>query len=156
MTRALSGHRRTIALRIAVVLLAVMLTSCDRSSTAPLQPTPTPLPPAPPPVPATGPYVLTGLIFELTSTGTVPVADALVEVAICPEQSGHEYAQATTDQAGRYRLTGMCVGTTYLWVGKAGYRVNRKGASQCDGDCVYVSIKQDTTFDVELVPDQSQ
>jgi hypothetical protein len=155
MTRALSGHRLTRALHIAVVLLAVMLTSCDRSSTAPLQPTPTPLPPAPPPVPATGPYVLTGLIFELTSKGPVPVADALVEVSICP-QSIDSFEIITTDHTGMYRVAGMCAGTTYVWAGKLGYRLDRKGAPPCDHDCVFVDIKGDTRFDVELIPDQSQ
>ena len=150
MTRAPSGRRLTRASRIAVVLLALVVTSCDRSSPAPLRPTPTPQPPAPP-VPVTGAHVLTGLIFELTSRGPAPVADAQVDVAICPDQPVQEYAQATTDQAGTYRVAGMCVGTTYLWAGRTGYRINRKGASQCDGDCVYVSITQDTSFDIELV-----
>ena len=149
MTRAHSG-RLPCAIRIGVVLLAAALTSCDRSSTAPL-PTPTPLPPGAPPVPVTGPYVLTGLIFELTAAGPVPVADAQVEVAVCPSQSVDQYAQSTTDQAGTYRAAGMCPGMTYLWVGKTGYRVNRKDVWQCDGDCVHVSIAQDTRFDIELI-----
>jgi hypothetical protein len=150
MSRAHSSGRLPRALRIAVVLLAVTLTSCDRSPTAPLQPTPTPLPPAAPPVPATGPYVLAGLIFELTSAGPVPVAGAHIEVSVCP-QSGHEYVITSSDDAGMYRATGMCSGETYLWAGKQGYLMNRKGAPPCDHDCVVVDIRGDTRFDVEFV-----
>lgn len=147
MTRARPARRSA---RVFLLLLAVALTACDRASPS-SPPAPTPLPPASPPAPLTGPYVLTGLIFELTPAGPVPVADAEVEVAVCPGQSHDNYAHSRTDPAGTYRAAGMCPGTTYLWVGKSGYRVNRKDMAQCDGDCVYVYLTQDTRLDVELI-----
>ena len=129
------------------LLLVVTLAACDRAS--PVQPTPPPLA-GPAASPGTGPYVLSGLIFELTSAGPVPIAGANVEVSVCP-QSGHDYVLTTTDDVGMYRAAGMCSGTTYLWSGKDGYRMNRKNAPPCDHDCVTVDIRGDTRFDVELV-----
>ena len=142
--------RRRLTAAVVALLLVVALAACDRTSTS-LPPAPTPLPPTSPPVPVTGPYVLSGLIFELTPTGAVPIADAEVEVAVCPGQVHDNYTQSRTDDAGTYRAAGLCAGTTYLWVGKPGDRVNRKDAPQCDGDCVYVYLTRDTRFDVELV-----
>ena len=146
MTRAHSARRMA---RVSLLLVGA-LTACDRTSTT-LPGAPTPMPPTSPPVPVTGPYVLTGLIFELTPAGAVPVADAEVEVAICPGQFHDNYTYSKTDDAGTYRAAGMCAGTTSVWVAKPGYRVNRKDAPQCDGDCVYVYLTRDTKFDVELL-----
>jgi hypothetical protein len=139
----------SIALALATQCL-ILTPACDRATAPALAPTPSPLDAGPPPVPPGGPWVLSGRVVELTASGPTPVVDVTVEVAICPP-TAWAYERVTTGSDGMYRVAGMCAGTTYLWAGKQGYRINRKGAPQCDGDCVVVDITRDTRFDVEMV-----
>jgi hypothetical protein len=108
--------RRGLTSAMPALCLALAISACDGDSTGPVSPT------SPPPTPTAGIYVLSGLVSELTPTGPVPVADSVVEVAVCPTPRGgtDAFMTSVTDAAGAYQVSGMCAGTTYLSVTRTG------------------------------------
>jgi hypothetical protein len=160
--------------RIAVLLLVPAgLAGCTGSSsttppTAPSPVSPSPVSPSPtPPVPQPQPgsfyygpgYVLmdaslSGVVFEVTATGHVPIPGVSVYCDACGE-FGH--TAKTTDKDGFYSFSGDIAGgggmwlppsnTAYLIVRKEGYR-DPPGLPPGPRD---VTVKGDTRFDIQLV-----
>jgi hypothetical protein len=147
--------KHTCALAAASTLtLALAVGACSTDRQTPTAPTVTTPPtssllPLPPGVP--GPYTLSGVISEATPNGRSPLSGAEVEVGVCPppNHSPPSYMKTVTDTNGTYSVSGMCTGTTYVWVSKEGFRTNP--TAQCDGDCLFARINGDTRFDIELV-----
>jgi hypothetical protein len=152
--------------QVGVVLLGLAqgLAGCGSSGPSPTPPTapssvsPAPIPPPLPP--PTGSFAygagyvlveasLSGVVFEMTQTGQVPVPDVSVYCDACGEV-GHTWQ--TTDAAGFYKFSGDVArgggmwlspaNTAYLIVKKDGYR---------DPPVLNVTVKGDTSFDIQLV-----
>ena len=96
-------------------------------------------------------YTLSGVAFERTPTGTVPIGDVQVYCDGCGSPYGHTYVN--TDAKGFYSLSYTYSGTNYLLIRKDGYG---DPAGQPAGSVQgYLSrqamVDGDTTFDIELV-----
>ena len=165
-------------LRTGIVLVMLAgLVGCTGSSspTPPTAPSPAPNPPPSPSPPGSWVYApgyvlveasLSGIVFEVTPTGQVPVPGVSVYCDACSEV-GHTWQ--TTDAAGFYKFSGdiahgggiwltsstspCCpANTAYLIVGKEGYADPPGGRP----GPVYqgwrdVTVKGDTRFDIQLV-----
>ena len=84
-----------------------------------------------------GSFTLSGVVTEVTETGTVPVEGVSVYRGVV---SG--WREATTDRNGFYSLLGMVDGSETVATFKQGYaRTEHRN----------VSIKGDTRFDIQLV-----
>jgi len=144
---------------LAAAVTVGLVSGCADTPTSPtaLQPSQpsSPTSPLPPPQTPVGPpvYTLSGVIFETSSAGRLPVSDALVEVGVCaPNRSSApaRIVSTRTDLNGAYRVAEVCSGTAVVWVTKTGYQTSPP--EQCDGDCLLVRIDaKDTQFDVQLV-----
>lgn len=78
---------------------------------------------------------LTGIVYESTAAGRVPLADVHVE-----NSNNHE--STSTDAAGRYRLSQIEDSQATLYVNKPGYLV----VSQRQ-----IAVRGDQTLDIELI-----
>jgi len=140
------------------LVLAVGLAGCQSTSSPSPAPSPVPQPaPVPTPPPAFPPgvlsdYTLSGVVFEVTTTGQTPIVDVWVYCELC---SAETHSWARTDSNGFYTFTGVWTTPnvpTPVWIGKEGYTdppgvplvFNESGWRQ-------VSVTGDTRFDVELV-----
>jgi Carboxypeptidase regulatory-like domain len=83
-----------------------------------------------------GTPTLSGVITEVTPTGLVPLSGAWVDRSV---PGG--WQSATTDENGRYRISGLIDGTAEVAVGKNGYREESR----------QVTLAGDTQFDLQLV-----
>ena len=83
-----------------------------------------------------GSPTLSGVVFEVTPTGQLPVEGAAVFIGI---SSG--YRSATTDRTGSYRIPGLCDFHGPVHVSRDGYQTLDTA----------VSISGDTEFDISLV-----
>jgi hypothetical protein len=149
-----------------VVLLAAGLFGCDRTITGPTsRPAAVSEPPAPPPGNPNPPFhvadvVLSGVVFETTNDGQIPIAG--VDVL------NGEGNSATTDANGFYSFGPVWVcpcaaqpwiqaGTTFVWVTKQGYADPPGTPGSAFGNFVPspgtrdVKIDGNTRFDIELV-----
>jgi hypothetical protein len=108
---------------------------------------------APNPVPSPGPlptYTLTGIVFEVTATGRVPVDGVEVYCDSCGSPTGHTFA--STDAQGSYSFGWAHNGVHPLLVRKAGYDVKDPAGTFPDGTGVRNAIVNgDTRFDIELL-----
>ena len=150
--------------RRLLLVFATTLGGCDsaNSPSAPStiqQPAATvaPRPPAAwPPGPFTADVTLSGVVFEVTPTGPLPIEGAVVYCELCGEET-HSWTR--TDANGFYRFTGVwALGgiPTSVWIGKDGFLdpvglqrptpPNPLGPGWRE-----VPIDGDTRFDVELV-----
>jgi hypothetical protein len=137
--------------------LAILVSACGNMAPPQTFTAPSPSPasstsvPAPAPNPIVFDSTLSGLVYEVTPSGRVPIEGADVEIGVCPPKGGAPlgYEKARTDATGFYAVGDMCNGVTYVWVSKPGYKTNPP--RQCDGDCVYATVAGDTKFDIELV-----
>lgn len=94
-------------------------------------------------------YVLSGVVFEITSAGRVPIEGASVYCDSCGDVFGHTYTY--TDATGLFRLAWTRNGATPLIVGKKGYALaGNPPAGPVEG-WIVVSVNGDTDFDIELV-----
>ena len=94
-------------------------------------------------------YVLSGLVFEVTATGRLPIEGVSVYCDSCGDLFGHTYAY--TDANGLYRFAWTANGATPLIVGKNGYALaGNPPAGPVEG-WIVVSVNGDTRFDIELV-----
>lgn len=89
-------------------------------------------------------FTLSGMVFEATAEGRIPVQGVSVYCDSCGSPEGHTFNN--TDEAGFYSFARALNGATPLYVTKAGYRV--PGAA--DGRVV-ADVSGDTRFDIELV-----
>jgi hypothetical protein len=96
------------------------------------------------PIPQT--YVLSGLVYEVTAAGRVPIDGVVLYCDSCGSPVGHTFV--TTDAEGLYSLSWVWPGVTYLQViGKTGFKY--EGPIQSLG--IPVTINGNTRFDIELV-----
>jgi len=103
-----------LALSLATLVLAG---ACDDLSTLP-----------------SGPYTLSGVVTQMTASGSVPVRGVFVE-----ETTLHR--QAYTDESGRYKLAGLPAGPATIQASLLRF----ESASRS------VTVSGDTTVDVELL-----
>ena len=76
------------------------------------------------PVPMPQTYVLSGLVYEVTAAGRVPIDGVVLYCDGCGSPDGHTFV--TTDAEGLYSLSWVWPGVTYLQViGKTGFKVRR-------------------------------
>jgi hypothetical protein len=165
-----------------LVVLATGLAGCDGASspspTAPTTAQPQPPPPPPPPPPPTGGFdsynvanvTLSGVVYEMTSMGRVPIEGVLVR-----SDYFHMFPtpDVVTDSRGffSFRPVWVCpcslalwvdAGITAIWVDKDGYEVQAGQPASVFGRRLDpdvrpdlrlrdVTINGDTRFDVELV-----
>ena len=144
---------------IAAAVIAGSMSGCADTPSSPTawQPSQTSSPTAPQPTPQTpvGPpvYALSGIIFETSPAGRLPVSDVLVEVGVCAANRHSAPARLVstrTDLNGAYHASEVCSGTAVVWVTKTGYQT--RPPEPCDGDCLLVAIDaKDTQFDIQLV-----
>ena len=79
-------------------------------------------------------YDLTGVVFEVTPTGMMPIQNVQVE-----EYNRHQ--TGTTDANGFYRISGVSVGRVGVGFEKEGYQSSRS----------IVNVSGDTRFDIEAI-----
>ena len=150
---------------IVLLILALGIGACDGGrTTTPLAPAPPPppSPPPPPPPPAAFSVVdvtVSGVVFEVTATGRVPIEGVNV--------ANGEGSFAVTDAKGSFSFSPVWVcpcaaqpwvppGTTFLWIWKAGYDdppgqpVSVFGAV-VGANARDVTINGDTTVEIQLV-----
>ena len=145
--------------RLLILALTAGWAGCDGgTSSVPTAPSVTSSPP--PPLPAPGAPVLrdvtlSGVVYEETPTGRVPIEGVDVYCEPCGAET---HSWASTDSNGFYSFTGVWVESlpTRLWIGKDGYAdpaglprptpPNPAGPGWRE-----VRIDGDTRFDVQLV-----
>jgi hypothetical protein len=143
------------------LVLAAGMAGCDSYSLpTPIVPSTVSSPPTPSMPPDLAHFmadaVLSGVVYELTPGGRVPVEGAGVYCEMCGEAT-HSWAE--TDASGFYSFTGVWDNHDFpmrIWIGKAGYAdpaglpqptpPNPAGAGWRE-----VMVKGDTQLDIELV-----
>lgn len=145
---------RQLSIPVQALSLVVLLAGCDSDRTrTPLSPTPTPVAPAPP-APAIQGGTLSGVVFELTAAGRVPIAGVDVYCDACGPQ-GHTGAMTGSD--GEYVLPGAQPGANLLLVARQGYALARADWTNPNPTPLgwlggmYAPVNGDTRFDIELV-----
>jgi hypothetical protein len=134
-------HPFTIA---SLVVLAAACSGCSSTPNNPVAPSSA----TPASLAERGTYKLSGVVFESAPEGRSPLAGARVEVAMCPTRSIDALTSTVTSSSGYFEISQMCLGVTYVWIEKEGYRT--RPPTQCDGDCLLAWINGDTHLDVEL------
>lgn len=86
-----------------------------------------------PPTTPSGPYTLSGVVTQMTSSGKVPVRGVFVEET-------HAHRQAFTDDNGRYRLVALPAGDTTIQTSMLRFESATRS----------VTISGDTVVDIEL------
>ena len=155
----------TLVLR-GVLVLALGLGGCGGSDSPATPSTPSPLPPAPIPnssFPAgtLRGVSLSGVVYELTSTGRRPIARAVVYCELCGEET-HQFA--TADGNGFYHFSGDLASGGGVWLipgvptplAVGGYNKDYEDppglpAIPRGPGWREVLINGDTRFDIELV-----
>ena len=121
------GTRNTIVRLSAVWSMAVLLAACDARPPSPTGPTP-PGPGTPPAVT----YSLSGVVSEMTATGSAPIEGAKVA-----EQSGRT---GVTDADGHYSISGLTETNRIISVSRNGYVTGTRT----------VTMSGDTQLDIRL------
>ena len=109
--------------RLLFLALCVGFAGCDGTgpsvATAPTN-SPQPTPPPPPNAFRFLDITLSGVVYEETPTGRVPIEDVEVYCEPCGPET---HSGAFTDANGFYSFTGVLVtsGPTPIWIGKDGY-----------------------------------
>jgi hypothetical protein len=145
------------SIRFLPVVLALGLSGCNGAS-SPLPTTPSAVqPPAPVPTPpGTFPpgvlndYTLSGVVFELTTTGQTPIEGVEVYCELCGAET-HSWAR--TDSNGSYSFTGVWTTPgvrTPVMFRKEGY-TDPPGTVSNESGWRLTLVTGDTRFDVELV-----
>ena len=143
---------RATTVRLVLFVPALALAASGCSSADPFVPSaPTPLPQSAPPT-TTVPvfqnsFVLSGVVFETTSTGRAPVENVQVYCDACGE--GHVSVQ--TDSSGAYRISDVLWGWYPILVHKAGYDVigSVDAPPSWSGRRV-ATVHGDTQFDIQV------
>ena len=98
------------------------------------------------------PFVISGVVFELTPSGKVPVEDVQLYCDSCGSPIGHTFT--ATDAEGRYHFDWSIAGTHVLLVSKAGYRLvypDDDDGPDVDYEFVQVAVSGDTNVDIEVL-----
>ena len=94
-------------------------------------------------------YVLSGVVFEITDAGRVPLEGVELYCDSCGSPDGHTYVRTNGD--GFYSLEWTANGVHPLFVTKAGYEIfDPNGARDAIGR-ISATVRGDTVFDVQLV-----
>ena len=150
-------HTRASAVVTALVLATLILGCSDDTAPSPVAPTPPQTPSTPtPPSPATI-YTLSGVVFEVTSAGNIPVEGVTVYCDPCGPPEGHSFRSTGAD--GLYSFDGaggVGVGSIMLFLSKRGYVLpNQPDISGPNGDGymggVTVRVTGDTRYNIEIV-----
>jgi hypothetical protein len=142
--------------RIVVwVTFAVWMSACGADTISPTVPfVPTALVPAPAPPPAPPPlrvpYTLSGVVFETTSVGRIPVENVEVYCDACGSEVGHTAVH--TDVGGFYRFGWTYDGVNPLLVSKPGYRLVNPTRTSGQLEFKDAVVSGDTRFDIEIAP----
>jgi hypothetical protein len=126
VTHSFSGTSKMFRFFAILVGITLATAACE-SSRSPAQPS----------VPPEASFTVAGAIYEELPNGArgLPIADARVEVAGTKTPT-----VATTDEAGRYTLSGL-IGTLNLTVSKSGYETTTVGVGP---------LRADTTVEATL------
>ena len=92
-------------------------------------------------------YVLSGVVFEITEAGRVPIEGVELYCDSCGSPDGHTFV--TTNADGFYRLEWTANGVHPLFVTKAGYEIFDPSRDAMGR--ISATVRGDTTFDVQLV-----
>lgn len=136
---------------IGVLVLGCSLAACGSGNSVPFSSpiSPSPTPTAAPPSPPTA-YTLSGLVFESTASGRVPVEGVHVYCDGCGSPLGHTSVFTAAD--GLYSFGWAYNSTLPLLVQKDGYTVVGAIAVLSNGMARrMVTINGDTQFDIEVI-----
>jgi len=89
-------------------------------------------------------YTLSGVVFELTAAGRVPIEGVSVYCDSCGSPDGHTFA--SSDDNGYYSFAWTNNGATPLYVWKTGYQLAGPAP-----DRIVATVSGDTRFDIELI-----
>ena len=139
------GTGNTIVRLFALLSLTALFAACEARPSIPTTPTP-PGPGMPPPVT----YSLSGVVFEITEAGRIPIEGVELYCDSCGSPDGHTFV--TTGADGTYRLDWTANGVHPLSVRKAGYEIFDPAGTLRDAfGRINVTVRGDTVFDVQLV-----
>jgi hypothetical protein len=143
------NHTPPMKQLLVFVSLATLLSACHNGR-PPSSPTAPSLPAAPPPT-----YSVSGVVFEITPSGRVPIEGVRVYEEPCDAlylRCDGDVAQfATTDTNGFYRFSVSGGQIHFFWASKNGYRHDEQAAPTCAGCFRSLAIDADTRLDMELV-----
>ena len=95
-------------------------------------------------------YTLSGIVFEMTAAGPVPVEGVWVYCDSCGSPEGH--TEAYSDMKGAYSFSWSANGQHRLLVRKAGFGLASPGGNLPGyAEIITATVKGDTRFDIELV-----
>lgn len=94
-------------------------------------------------------HTLSGVVFEMTPGGRLPVAGVTLYCDGCGSPVGHTYTES--DANGQYRFEWSPNGSTPLWVSKAGYALAGNQPLGTMPGYIVPTVEGDTRFDIELV-----
>ena len=136
---------------VLALFIAMGLVGCG--SSVPTTPGPLPTAAVPPALPPPGPqptYTLSGVVFEMTPTGQVPVEGVELYCDSCGSPVGHTFT--STDANGSYSFSWAQNGVHSLLVWRAGYDVINPTRRLSDGTAVRdATVVGDTRFDIQIV-----
>ena len=94
-------------------------------------------------------YVLSGVVFEITDAGRVPLEGVELYCDSCGSPDGHAYVYTNAD--GVYSLEWTANGVHALFVSKAGYEIFDPTGTLRDAiGRISATVRGDTRFDVQL------
>jgi len=97
-----------------------------------------------------GSHILSGVVFEMTETGQLPVEGVEIYCDSCGSPDGHTFVYTNAD--GFYSLAWAIDGVHPLFVTKAGYEISDPtGKLRDQYGRISATVKGDTRFDVRLV-----
>jgi hypothetical protein len=140
-----------------MVLATLVLGCSDGRLPTPITPTPTEAPSIPGPAPSGVLYNLSGVVFEVTSSGRTPVEGVEVYCDPCGPPLGHSARH--TDANGLYSFDGaggVTSGHIELILAKQGYKLldkpDQSGPSGIGWmGTVGVTVTGDTRADIEII-----
>jgi hypothetical protein len=96
-----------------------------------------------------GYHVLSGVVFEMTETGNVPIESVEIYCDSCGSPEGHTFAY--TDANGFYSLAWALNGVHPLFVTKAGYEiVDPTGKLRDSLGRINAIVQGNTRFDIQM------
>ena len=138
-----------LAALLGALCLTLSMSACENTSRTPLSPT---VGPTPPPVATGTTSTLSGVVFEVTAAGNVPVPGVEVYCDAC----GMGHAMTSTDTTGLYRFSDVAASVYPLFLSKRGYTLaspTGPGGGGPDGwmGSINARVSGDTRFDIQLV-----
>ena len=94
-------------------------------------------------------YVLSGVVFEITDAGRVPLEGVELYCDSCGSPDGHTYVYTSAD--GFYSLEWTANGVHPLFVTKAGYEIFDPNGMRDAIGRISATVRGNTTLDVQLV-----